>query len=68
MHVGRIFCDLPKASDCMNHEILLAKLHFYGIQGTAANWFRSYLTNRKQSAQTVNSRLSGSRLTGVYLV
>ena len=24
MHVGGIFCDLAKASDCMNQEILLA--------------------------------------------
>jgi hypothetical protein len=48
MHVGGILCDLAEACNYINHEILLAKLHFYGIQGTAANWFRSYLTNRKQ--------------------
>jgi hypothetical protein len=48
MHVGGIFYDLAKAFDFVNHEILLAEPHFYGIQGTIANWFRSYLTNRKQ--------------------
>jgi hypothetical protein len=31
MHVGGIFSDLAKAYDCVCHEILVAKLHFYGI-------------------------------------
>jgi hypothetical protein len=51
MYVGGIFCDLAKAFDCVNHEILLAELHYYGIQGTVANWFRSCLTNRKQNTE-----------------
>lgn len=44
----RIFCDLTKASDCMNREILLAKLHFYGIRGVSVDRFGPYLTNRRQ--------------------
>jgi len=47
MYVG-IFFDLEKFFCCKNHEILIAKLHFYGIQGVSEDWFRSYLTNRRQ--------------------
>jgi hypothetical protein len=50
MHLGRIFCDLAKPFT-LNHEILTAKLHYYGIQGTVANSFRSYLTNREQKTE-----------------
>ena len=32
----------------MNHEILLRKSYTYGVRGTAYEWFRSYLTDRKQ--------------------
>jgi hypothetical protein len=51
MHVGGIFCDLAKVFDCMNHKILLAKLHFHGIQGVSEDWFRSYSTNRRQKVE-----------------
>jgi len=48
LYFGGISCDLSKAFDCVYHEILLTTLHFYGIQGITIDWFRSYLTNRKQ--------------------
>jgi hypothetical protein len=47
MHVGGIFCYLEKALDCVSHESVLAKLHFYEIRGIYEDWFRSYLAKKE---------------------
>ena len=45
---GVIFLDLKKAFDTMDHQILFDKLVSYGIAPSALQWFKSYLSNRKQ--------------------
>ena len=54
-----LFFDLKKAFDTVDHEILLGKLNSYGINGVAGNWFRSYLSERKQKC-FVNAEFPGN--------
>ena len=56
MMAGSIFCDLEKAFDPVNHDILLSKLRYYGISGKAKLLIESYLQNtcRYQRVQITN--------------
>ena len=47
--------DLTKGFDTVCHEILLYKLHYYGIKGLSLQWFKSYLLNRTQFVKFNNS-------------
>jgi hypothetical protein len=47
-YVGGIFCDLEKAFDCVNYDLLMKKLKLYGIVGNAYALNKSYLSDRHQ--------------------
>jgi hypothetical protein len=46
--VGGLFYDLQKTFDCVSQDTLLAKLDYYGINGTANKLISSYIKNRYQ--------------------
>jgi hypothetical protein len=43
-----IFCNLERVCDCVNHEVLLSKLEFYGIAGNVHALIRPHLSGRYQ--------------------
>ena len=47
-----VLLDFAKAFDTVNHSLLLAKLHAIGVDELSVNWFRCYLTGRKQCVRT----------------
>ena len=52
---GGILTDLSKAFDCLNHNLLIAKLEAYGFNISALEFVINYLKERKQ-----RTKVSGS--------
>jgi hypothetical protein len=53
--IGGLFCDLSRAFDLMDHDLLVEKLKFYGVTGTASKLVKSYLSNRFQQVKVRNN-------------
>ena len=49
-----IYIDLSKAFDTIDHNILLCKLKYYGLNDAALDLCRKYLVNRKQYVEIAN--------------
>ena len=45
---GPVLTDLPKAFDCIDHNLLIAKLDAYGFDRQSIDFVHSYITKRKQ--------------------
>ena len=56
-HAGALLTDLSKAFDCIDHELLIAKLHAYGFDNDVLKFIYSYLKERKQRTK-INSSYS----------
>ena len=46
--------DLSKAFGCIPHDMLIAKLSAYGLNGNASKYIYTYLKNRKQFVRVNN--------------
>ena len=44
---GALLTDLSKDFDCLGHDLLIAKLHAYGLDIDSLNILQDYLSNRK---------------------
>ena len=59
---GALLTDLSKAIDCLDYELLTAKLNAYGFDLPALRLIHDYLTNRKQRTKIDDNYSSWSEI------
>ena len=59
---GALLTDLSKAIDCLPHELLIAKLHAYGVDVPSLKLLHSHLTKRKQRVKLNGTYSSWSKV------
>ena len=61
-YAGAVLMDLSKAFDCINHELLIAKLAAYGLSDNALRLIHNYLSERWQRTKVNGAFSSWSEL------
>ena len=51
---GAVLMDLSKAFDCIPHNLLVAKLHAYGLSFNTVTFLNSYVKDQKQNVRIHN--------------
>jgi hypothetical protein len=54
--VAAVFCDLSRAFEMIDHQLLLAKLSHYGFSGSFHDIIASFLSNRRQSTYVLDTK------------
>ena len=55
-HCAALFVDLSKAFDTVDHNLLLERLATIGLDRNACDWFRDYLTGRRQCVKSGHAK------------
>jgi hypothetical protein len=64
-----IFLDLSKASDVLNHQILLVKLEICRVRGMLKSWFKFHLVNGVEFVEMaqIGSNNTHHRYSSLYI-